>query len=267
MVTESDVYAIRFAAVGNTASPLSEDPAMLDAIAERGLMPIFLPPAPVKLMGLSAFLKRGLESVSFPRMSCDARFPDLIDLIEQSGEPRTVEVTLGAPTATIPLLTMLIDAAEIAHRLLGTPVSASAAVTAASPVVSLDRPHSLAGAAHMLLRHSNGRSCVVRLCDRGMFERAVRITTQERLITLDCAGISICGLDGELLDAPNEQMPTVERYCANQLARASKPGMRHEPIDTRTTLAVVEACLLSARTGAPESPDTMLQISGERAGV
>lgn len=257
--------ALVLSAGTDVGESITGDVKLLAHLRERGMETLLLPPAPIHLMELGGFSKRELAPVVVPRISRDPRFADLIELLEESGEPRSMQVVLTTPIDTVPLLGLMVDAAEVAQRIMGPAVSASCAVTVESSLSSLDRAQSLTGSAHMLLRNSGGRSCGIRVSDRGAFERFVRVIAGDRVITLAPRGIMVHGMDGEVVEGLTGAQRSVAEVCGEQVVRAlDAQVVKPEPVETRSTLAIVEACLLSARTGSPESPDTMLQISGER---
>lgn len=265
-IADTEASTVLVLGAGSSTKPsIVDDLQLLSHIQERGMTSLLIPPAPVRLTELSQYSKLEVHPVQLPRVTRDPRFADLIELLEDCGEPRSMQVVLTAPLHTIPLLSLLVDACETAHRILDAPVSASAAITPESPLSSLDRPHSLTGTAHLLLRNSGGRSCSIRIADRGPFERMVRVMTSDRVITLDPTGLHVHVADGSEIDSSPGHSPSAPELCGTQIIRSFDPNaVRPEPADPRITLAIVEACLLSARTGSPESPDTMLQISGER---
>lgn len=181
-------------------------------------------------------------------------FRALEDSLETFGRVAQLHISMrGSDLAGSPR-SVLADAALIAHELLGVPDR-------------VDAVRAGDGMYAALLRYSQGAGVTVSVGVRGGgFSREVTVLGDQGVIRLSDEHFLWHGEDELLIDESNfEHGGDGEHRRAAVLAawlrRRLQPGMKHNDSPRNgTVLAIVEAALLSARTGEPERPDAMERL-------
>ena len=268
------------------------DAEELDAARDRGVKVVTLEPLPGALVQLAEIghaastptgPARGLPGAwceYLPLARLAPRVLDLGDVLEHLGRVRSVRISVVGPARAGTLGARLLDAIDLAHRLLGVPESVFAAYTGteAGPL------HALPGQS---LRDLHGDICATLVYDAGtaaslhVSNRAGRYTIEttvlgangrvsisdDRLLWLDA--------DGNNIDAPGQatELPTLDpaqtpdafwlSMLTTQINNYISTGAgQMNQLDYPRLLATAQAALLSSRTGEPESPATMLKLAG-----
>jgi len=166
--------------------------------------------------------------------SLGARLADALDLLgELFGEPESVDASVASPRG-------------------------ASGVRAALP----DDLSLLRGSLTAHLRFETGASAVLSLSDQaGRWFRGLTLAGEGGLIRFDDHGFEWIGPDGvviEQTDAPKgEPRERLARFLSDGAFEAPPPT----PEQRARTLASGGACVLSARTGQPESPATVRRMA------
>lgn len=266
--------------VGSEAPPL--DVGELGAILrERRLVGISLePPAAPSAVALSELG----ESVRFVPLLADTRlFAGALDAIAAMGPPRSAVVRLESGAGAGSVAARLYDACHLLARVWGVPESIDA--SAVQPVSGAGLPLPLGeellrlrGEVIAHARFAGGRAAALALSDRaGRWRRELVLLGEGGRLALTDAGFERTDPSGALVDssrtvagapAPRggagglfEADAGAVEAIAGPIADLLDPhAPRPVPADRATVLAIAEAALLSARTGQPESPATVLRM-------
>jgi hypothetical protein len=194
------------------------------------------------------------------------------DALANFGPVQTVSVSSRCARDASSLGARLFDAMTLVHALLGLPESVDAAlVTHPTPSAGQGPPRTLRrlrGDITANLRFGAHRAGALTLSDRGgRWFRGVTLLGDAGCFRLDEKGFEHLDPDGALVDAsePTDAPGTGEsgaHAVATDLRRALDPHLpAPEPMDVRSVLAMCEAAILSASTGAAEPPSTILQMA------
>lgn len=209
------------------------------------------------------------------------------DLLATFGAARTVCISFRSGKGQGSLGARLFDAMHTVHSVLGMPEYVDAAVITQVAASGLrlepgETLRSLHGDLTASLRFAGAKSAALSLSDRaGRWFRGVAIVGEDGCIRLDESGIERIDSDGAIL----EKSPAAKRkpkdksgplfegvvdasaveVLVEAARRAADPrAPRSEPYDLEAVVAMCEAAILSARTGQPESPATVMRMAGER---
>jgi hypothetical protein len=199
------------------------------------------------------------------------------DVLGQVGTVHTMAVEFCCGTGEGTLGARLFDAIELATNVLGEPDVVDAVyvwpgrgrVVHPTPGDSL---HGLCGAMTINLRFSDGRGASVVCADGSVgagrwSRRATMIGERGRLCVGD-TGFEFVGADGATIDRSEGVikrgwMAEAADVFAEAITRVVDPHAdgRDRPTDWARVLSVAGAALLSARTGEPESPATIMRMA------
>lgn len=238
--------------------------ADLRAAAEAGTKVICLEPLAVELNELGK-LDGPLLPSAITVAPAFLRGPGYLaaaDPQEPLSQPRLVRFTShGRPTHGS-LVARLLDAWTTTLEFTALPETITASLTGPSSPARL-----ITGQLAAHARVADGSSVLVEASDTAAFtRRELSVLSQDAQLQVTDAAYELRQADGSVLDA-SEAVPLAEAaqpsfvdLIAHQWRRLlERPAPPAAP--GRQALACVHACLLSARTGQPESPRTLLQLS------
>lgn len=258
---------------------LIADQAQLDApeimgtiidAATRGVHILTLEPIPAAALHLSAPAWRDApdtarERISFvPLARRSSAYAGMAELLTQFGPIEAVGIRVLCTRAAGSLGARLFGVCEFLSTLLGTPESVDAA-----HVSDLPTPDTLRGLSGHLtanLRFPGGRSATLLASDSAArWSRSLTLIGPAGIIDASDHRLRWIAKDGKVLDESSmtdELDPTTleASLIADSIVASLTPAFRNTPIDMNATLAMAQAALLSARTGHPESPGTILDI-------
>lgn len=175
------------------------------------------------------------------------------------------------------LAARLCDAMDIALLTLGEPETIDASVRGPRSRAGLhlapgDSLPDLRGALSAHLRYADGRSAAVTIADNaGHWFRGVTLLGENGCLRIDDAGFEWIDPEGRVVDSARRAETDAAAKGDDALAAILAAEIRgaiespHEAPalgDVKTTLAMAEAATLSARTGQPESPATIMRMTG-----
>lgn len=181
------------------------------------------------------------------------------------GEQRTLAMTNLGPKGAGSLFTRLFDAWVTLLGFMDLPETISASLTGQNGPVP-DSPRDLTGRLTAHSRQPDGGSAVIFASDQAApTPRSLHTLGDESQLLITDAGYILRRLAGEVVDEYTHDGPTSPtdlvahqwRRLIDQRAPAGDPGMTRE----RSALACCLACQLSARTGQPESPARLAQMT------
>ncbi|MEO1237215.1 MAG: hypothetical protein AAFX76_10545 [Planctomycetota bacterium] len=207
-------------------------------------------PAKAATAGAWSFVPAFVDSPGF-RAAADPQ--------DSLGGPRLVRCSsLGRPTHGS-LLARLVDAWAAVLRFVDLPETIDASLTGPA-----EAPRRIAGRIAAHARVADGSAVVLEAADTaGASRRELSVLGTDAHLHIDDAGYELRHPDGHMLDhAPATAMPFVDLLADQWRQRLERPnaGTPAEPVRQAHALACVHACLLSAKTGQPERPDTQLAL-------
>lgn len=200
------------------------------------------------------------------------------EVLALAGEPHTVAVECFSGMGEGGLGARLLDGAELATHLLGEPDSVEASYVwpgrgrVVHPLPG-DSLFGLRGAMTVDLRFGDGRAASLVCADAsvgaGRWSRRVTIISERGRVRIGDAGFEFVSADGRTIDrsmgwADETEGVKAAAVFAGAIRRLIDPhagGVRDLPVDWARTLSVTGAALLSARTGEPESPQTIRRMA------
>ncbi len=269
-----------------------EDGETQKACAERGVALISIEPAPASLIEL--IRPKGHER---PARACPAFAPLLRlcmgfraakEALEAFGQVTTLDLSCRSGRGEGTLAARVFDAMDAVVSLMGPPETIDASVRGpcAESGLRLAAGESLAllrGDMTAHLRYSDGRSAALTLSERGgRWFRGATMIGENGCLRVDEQGFEWLDASGALVDSsggekrkgragkapgrsasPEAPVSGAAAAIGEQIRRLLDPRSQETaPVDLRNVLATAEAALLSARTGQPESPATMLRMAG-----
>lgn len=263
----------------------------LDAAEERGVKVVCLEPLPAALTQLAeAGVKVGDAPAHTSHAPGDWAFlaplsrfnrpvQELRELLPTLGPIRTLSIhALGTP-AHGSLGARLFDAADLALTLLGQPESVHAVFT--TPAIArgthaapppADHLRALDGDLTATLRYAGNRAATLTVSNRAACHRlSISLLAGDATLTIDDDRLTVQHNDDPPPpDAAKPARPSDNGHgdlfveaLAVQITRYLDSGVGLAgQVDFAATLALAQAALLSARTGEPEAPATMLKLAG-----
>lgn len=270
----------------------------IDSAQARGVKIVSLEPFPASLAQLS---RAGVRADALPQgaprtgghwaefapLSRATRpVAELRELLPALGPVRSIAVqALGAP-AHGSLGARLFDAADLVLALLGQPESVHAVCT--TPVAvrgahagppAADHLRGLTGDISISMRFDGNRAGTLLASNQaGDADLAVTVLAQNGRATIRRGTLAWISADGGSTDQPvvrparalaagwkaePDDQASFTAILARQTRAFAESGVGlTEQVDVASTLAFAQAALLSARTGEPESPATMLRLAG-----
>jgi hypothetical protein len=287
-------------AFGSPASPASDrastrlDVEELDNAEERGVKIASFEPIPA---ALTQFAEAGVKSgagghgieagtgaggqdwvLVAPLSRFTRPVRELCELLPTIGPPRALMIhTLGTP-AHGSLGARLFDAADLSLLLMGpalpecvhavfttpAPVGARGIHAAAPPA---DHIRGLDGDISASLRFDANRAVTLTASNRaGSHSLSLTLLAEHATATIQADRLTVHHHGDDAVPIAPAARPDEDPFVdalAQQITRYLESGVGLAgQIDFAATLAVAQAALLSARTGEPESPVTMLKLAG-----
>jgi predicted dehydrogenase len=199
------------------------------------------------------------------------------EVLEAFGPPELVGLSFRAGPGQGSLAARMVDAMDAAVWLLGEPETIDASVRGPRSRAGLhlepgESLRQLKGAASVHLRYADGRSVAMTLADNaGHWFRGLTLLGEKGCIRVDEIGFEWIDPTGDDLDRyPRERRGKkggatafgASHVLSDALTRALSRADAGAPPDLIRPLAMTEAAMLSARTGQPESPRTILRMAG-----
>lgn len=256
------------------------DAEELDAAEQRGVRVVSFEPIPASLTQLveagskpsegRAAVQRGLWCAACLQSRHLSAVIEARELLETFGPVRAMRVEcLGTP-AEGSLGARLLDAMDLVHLFLGEPEQVHAAHTSASAARGVHQAPSdslrfLHGDMVISCRFGDNRAASALVSNQaGVFGMSVTLIGQGGRIILSEGTLTWVGVDGR--DAaehgseknPLDAVSLITRQLMDRKTRSGKLG----PMAFARVMGMAQAAVLSARTGEPESPGTMLTIAG-----
>lgn len=269
-------------------APLA-DPDLLRLARSRGIMLLSFEPIPASVADArEAEPIQWIETCRFLGLFRSApALATVSELLDSFGTPRTLTVSFRSGKGQGSLGARLYDAMHTVHSILGVPESIDASIITqvAASGLRLEPGEALRflhGDLTANLRYAGAKSAALSLSDRaGRWFRGVALVGESGCIRMDESGVERNDADGQVIEkspAPRKKPASkggvlfediVDAPALEALAEAAKRAVdpraaRPEPFDLEAVLSMCEAAVLSARTGQPESPATVVRMAGER---
>lgn len=247
------------------------DDAILDLACRDGRLLLTLDPSPTTLLATGKALRESRLDRAFliPTLRRQRLFDDLLELLPNIGAIRSAWCALRSPPLAGGLGGRLVDGMGALTKLLGTPdridaefapipgpaptpsdlAAATGAITASLRFPGLAKTGSLAA--------TNAS---------GPWGRTLTVVGETGTLTLTDASLTLTDPNGNELDFTGSTTPPDSAtVIAEQIRRViDRKGYGIDPAEQLPVLACAEAALLSARTGNPEHPETLLRAAGVR---
>ncbi len=265
------------------ASMQDVEPADIAAALAAGTTVLALEPVATDLQGLEAVKpkpKHKLETRAKSEVSNDVISPGRLVFVpsfqqcpgflhaaepyEALGDRRVVSYRSAGPAAHGSLFARLFDGCARSLRFTETPTSVDAALVGPEQVP--DQLRELGGAMAIQARMPNGSAAVLYVADHAaLTERSLHILGDKGELRISDGGYGLWQVDGTPLDQdePGRTMTHPELVSHQWRRLIDRPAGDTEisPYADASALACCLACLLSARTAQPESPERVLQMN------
>lgn len=287
--SDADLAIFATASAGGGPTPL-DDAALLRSCGERGMRIASLEPAPATAqaqaaleravlgpLGEAAPATAPIELVRFvPAMRRSRGFRAAAEAIERVGPPRTLAISMRGGAGHGSLAARLFDAMDLVLAIVGEPETIDAANAGpASPggvhLAPGERLRDLRGDITANIRFASGRAASLMLSDSaGRWFRGVTLLGQHGAVRIDDKSFELIDASGQTVDRSRSRIssgahddPGAAEAVAEQVSAMLDPrAARAAPTPALAALSMCEAALLSARTGQPESPSTILRMAG-----
>jgi len=247
--------------------------------AEIGLRLATIEPWPPSVLRAGEDQRAGVrtgEVLFLPRFRRTPGARSVDEALEAFGPPEMIGISFRSGPDQGSLAARVVDGMDAASWLLGEPETIDASVRGprSRAGIHLEPSESLRqlrGAASVHLRFADGRSAAMTLADNaGHWFRGMTLLGERGCLRVDEVGFEWIDPEGKIVErAPRERRGGGERSAldasdafAAGLRDAIDPGGAGAPTDMIRPLAMAEAAMLSARTGQPESPRTILRMAG-----
>ncbi len=281
------------AAIIATPAPSAESPIadtdLLRLARSRSIVLLSFEPIPASVADArAAETIQWIESCRFLGLFRSApALATVNELLESFGTPRTLTVSFRSGKGQGSLGARLYDAMHTVHSILGVPESIDASIITQVAASGLrlepsDSLRLLHGDLTANLRYAGAKSAALSLSDRaGRWFRGVALVGESGCIRMDESGVERHDADGQVIEkslAPRKKSASkagalfediIDAPALEALAEAARRAIdpratKPEPFDLEAVLSMCEAAILSARTGQPESPATVVRMAGER---
>jgi len=215
------------------------------------------------------------QSVRFvPRFNMLSSFSHARDALETFESVRSLSFSSRCAPAHGTLGARLLDAMLTVHTVLGVPENIDASIITPQQTAGIHRAtpealSQLSGDLTANLRFASPRAASITLSDRGgRWFRGVALVGAPGCVRIDDDSFEFIDPEGAVVDSSRDEGtgstpdgPAV-RVISRQIAEAMDPRVPPPPQqDLREVLSMCQAAILSARTGEPESPGTILRLS------
>jgi len=193
--------------------------------------------------------------------------PALRDALANFGTIETALVAARDNQTLGSLGARLTDALDLLGELMGEPESIDASVSSPRAVSGVraalpDDLTSLHGGLTAHLRFETGSSAVLSLSDQaGRWFRGLTLAGEGGVIRFDDRGFEWIGPEGNVIDHTEAPAGDVIERLMKFLGDDAFDAQPPTPEQRARTLAAGAACVLSARTGQPESPATVRRMA------
>ena len=194
-----------------------------------------------------------------------------LESVESFGRIRSIDLAMRTG-GELSLGAMLLDAMEFVAATLGEPESIDASMSGVEAHSGLrlaagEALTSISGDLNAHLRFPDDRAAVISLSDRaGAWFRGATMLGVGGCLRFDDASFEWIDSTGQVVEKTAEAQraeATFESLLAEQIRSImAAPHIRTSPDHGVRAFALAEAALLSARTGQPESPTTILRMAG-----
>ena len=259
---------------------IADREAVLDA-QSRGVRIATFEPVPASALDLTAAgwvdtTPRAVDAISFvPLARQSAGYRAASELIEEFGLVRSMSVEVFCDRSHGTLGARLFSAMELVHTVMGDPdqifcISVSPAHKQGY-AFSGDSLRGLHGDLSANMRFADGRTASIVASDHASgWSRRVTILGDEGRLYFNDDGYVWTAADGSINDKAHVSDATHDvhpnpavRVISEGLSRTVRGGTQAvAPLDHGQVLALGQTALLSARTGQPESPLTLMNMAG-----
>jgi len=206
------------------------------------------------------------------------RLPDFFDApgwtraaepLDDIGRPRCLSLVHLGRAGACSLLARLVDAWAIILALTELPVTVDAALAGLlEPPPS--EPEELAGNLTAHARHPDGAASVIQVSERaGRHHRELSVVGELGSLCVSDSAFELWNAEADKTDAAVVETAPADfvGLTASQLRRRIQDPKSRPMLGagSAASLACALACLLSARTGEPESPRNLLSLNGHAA--
>jgi len=259
---------------------IADREAVLDA-QSRGVQIATLEPIPASALDLTAAgwvgtSPRAVDAISFvPLARQSTGYRAASELIEEFGLVRSMSVEVFCDRSHGTLGARLFSAMELVHTVMGDPDKIFC--TSVSPAhkqgysFNSETLRGLHGDLAATMRFGDGRAASIVASDHASgWSRRITLLGDEGRLYLNDDGFVWTASDGSINDRAHiSENPTpvnpnaAVRVIGDGLSRALRKETRSfAPLDHGQVLALGQTALLSARTGQPESPLTLMNMAG-----
>ncbi len=254
----------------------SADAAAVEGFIRRGGRVMTLEPLPSTVHAFSAGWGVNMEGASLSAsigFAGSARttpaIRDALETLAQFGAVTAFAVNCSAGSEAGSLGARLLSAMELVYLIAGEPESMSASLAHPREVRTNvgDRLHHLRGTMTANIRFSDARAATLLVsASSEPWHRGMTILGEGGRMRVWDDGFVWTAPDGSVVDEHRLDTRSAVRPAARHIAAAILETLNAPPprVFMTTILAMAETALLSARTGSPESPDTLLRVAESR---
>lgn len=250
----------------------SVTPDDLNAVTEQGSTVLTLEPIAGDLQGLSAEKKLGSgngsagQILQAPAFSQSPGFLSAADPNELLGERRAIRFTSDGQPGHGSLFARLFDAWLSVLNFTLIPESIDASLVSELPKA----PEDLRGLEGALLAHARiagNSAALLEVTDRASrTRRELRVQGEDASLAITDSAYTLTDPDSKVLDESEDAGPNgfVDMLAAQWRRLLDRPVPAVTPMQANQraeAMACCLACLLSIRTGQPESPGKLLQMN------
>jgi hypothetical protein len=264
----------------------SSDPDLLRLVRSRSITLLSFEPIPASVAdSREAEAGQWLDACRFLGLFRAApALATVHELLESFGTPRTLTVSFRSGKGQGSLGARLYDAMHTVHSILGVPESIDASIITQVATSGLrlepgEALRHLHGDLTANLRYAGAKSAALSLSDRaGRWFRGVALVGESGCIRMDESGVERNDADGQVIEkspVPRKKSASkagalfediIDAPALEALAESARRAMdprapKPEPFDLEAVLSMCEAAILSARTGQPESPATVVRMA------
>lgn len=244
------------------ASPTYIEPALAKAIREHGWRCVSCQPFPASLTDLPESPEDAAVIRFTPPMRRSTGFRAAMDMIEDFGQARCVNVTMRSGQGQGGLFARLFDAVDVVESLCGVPEVIDAALVSQMPGVA-ENLADVHGHMTINMRFPENRCACVAVSDRaGTWFRGVTVLSDRGCLRISDDGFEWISETGEIVDSHDAGEPsTPGSLISNQIVRILEHlDDTDTPPDAMKLLAICEAARLSCRTGEGETPRKVMKM-------
>jgi len=276
VLASADVELVVLAAPGGFGGS-SEDVEALVAARRRGVRVAAMEPAPGSALELAGGWLEGTGSMRpvdsirhVPLARHAPAFRDALELLDTFGEFRSLAFESWRSSAHGTLGSALYGAADLILSVMGEPERVDAAHRSLDGARTRSERtlRDLSGEISANMRFPDGRIAGLIASDQGgRWERCLTLVGPRGRLRVHDFGYEWIGLDGEIVDSSTRESPDGDpaaEVISEQIRWLLDPAKpAPAPSDVVGVYAVAQAALLSASTGAGESPATIRRVTSK----